>query len=100
MVLVGDSLGNVMLGHDSTIPVTIADMVHHTAAVRRVVSRPFLAADMPFLTYATKDDALRNAGKFIKKVELRLSNSRVALPSVIKLRHLSQMAFPLSDTSA
>jgi 3-methyl-2-oxobutanoate hydroxymethyltransferase len=67
MVLVGDSLGNVMLGYDSTIPVTIDDMVHHTAAVSRALSRPFLAADMPFLTYSTPDDALRNAAKLIQK---------------------------------
>jgi 3-methyl-2-oxobutanoate hydroxymethyltransferase len=66
MVLVGDSLGNVLLGHDSTIPVTIADMIHHTAAVTRVVRRPFVAADMPFLTYATKDDALKNAGALVQ----------------------------------
>lgn len=67
MVLVGDSLGNVMLGYDSTIPVTIDDMVHHTAAVTRVVQRPFVGADMPFLTYSTKEDALRNGGKLMQK---------------------------------
>jgi 3-methyl-2-oxobutanoate hydroxymethyltransferase len=66
MVLVGDSLGNVILGHASTIPVTIEDMVHHTAAVTRVVRRPFVAADMPFLTYATKDDALKNAARLVQ----------------------------------
>jgi 3-methyl-2-oxobutanoate hydroxymethyltransferase len=67
MVLVGDSLGNVLLGYDSTIPVTIEDMIHHTAAVTRVVRRPFVAADMPFLTYATRDDALKNAGRLIQE---------------------------------
>ena len=66
MVLVGDSLGNVLLGYSSTIPVTIDDMIHHTAAVTRAVKRPFVAGDMPFLTYATVDDALRNAGKLIQ----------------------------------
>jgi len=50
MVLVGDSLGNVMLGHDSTIPVTLDDMIHHSAAVARVLTRPFLVIDMPFMT--------------------------------------------------
>ena len=67
MVLVGDSLGNVMLGFDSTIPVTIEHMLHHTSAVTRVVKRPFVAADMPFLTYATVEDALRNAGRLMQQ---------------------------------
>ena len=67
MVLVGDSMGNVVLGYDSTIPVTIDAMVHHTAAVTRVVKRPFVAADMPFLTYASVTDALRNAGRLIQE---------------------------------
>ena len=66
MVLVGDSLGNVVLGFDSTIPVTIDDMVHHTAAVTRVVKRPFVTADMPFMTYATVESALKNAAKLMQ----------------------------------
>lgn len=66
MVLVGDSLGNVLLGYDSTIPVTLADMIHHSAAVTRVVKRPFVAADMPFMTYKSPDDALSNAGKLMQ----------------------------------
>lgn len=67
MVLIGDSLGNVLLGYESTIPVTIEDMIHHTEAVTRVVKRPFVAADMPFLTYATKDSALKNAGRLMQE---------------------------------
>jgi len=66
MVLVGDSLGNVLLGYESTIPVTLADMIHHSAAVARVVKRPFLAADMPFMTYKNVDDALDNASKLMQ----------------------------------
>jgi 3-methyl-2-oxobutanoate hydroxymethyltransferase len=66
MVLVGDSLGNVLLGYDSTIPVTLADMIHHSAAVSRVVKRPFVAADMPFMTYKNNDDALENAAKLMQ----------------------------------
>ena len=67
MVLVGDSLGNVLLGYDSTIPVTMDDMIHHTAAVTRVVKRPFVAVDMPFLTYTNCDDAMKNAGRLIQE---------------------------------
>ena len=67
VVLVGDSLGNVMLGHDGTIPVTLDDMLQHTKAVHRVLEKPFLCADMPFLTYHTSDaDAIRNAGRLIQ----------------------------------
>lgn len=66
-VLVGDSLGMVALGMDSTIPVTIDMMVHHTAAVRRGVKRAFLIADMPFLSYhTTRETCLQNAGKLLQ----------------------------------
>jgi 3-methyl-2-oxobutanoate hydroxymethyltransferase len=51
VILVGDSLGMVVLGYDSTIPVTLADMVHHTKAVKRGVKRAFIVTDLPFLTY-------------------------------------------------
>ena len=66
-LLVGDSLGMVVLGHDSTVPVTLDDMVHHTRAVVRGSSRALVIADMPFLTYQTgADDAVRNAGRLIQ----------------------------------
>ena len=66
-LLVGDSLGMVVLGHDSTVPVTLDDMVHHTRAVVRGSSHALVIADMPFLTYQTgADDAVRNAGRLIQ----------------------------------
>lgn len=68
IVLVGDSLGNVMLGFDSTIPVTVDMIAHHTAAVARALSRPFLVADMPFMSYqVSAEDALRNAGRLVQQ---------------------------------
>ncbi len=68
IVLVGDSLGNVILGYDSTIPVTIADVLHHTKAVARVLTKPFLCADMPFLSYnLSVEQALTNAGRLIQE---------------------------------
>ncbi|MFH1798389.1 MAG: 3-methyl-2-oxobutanoate hydroxymethyltransferase [Candidatus Omnitrophota bacterium] len=67
-VLVGDSLGMTALGYDSTIGVTMDEMIHHSKAVRRGVARAFLIGDMPFMSYqASDEDAARNAGRFIKE---------------------------------
>ncbi len=66
-ILVGDSLGMVVLGYDSTVPVTIEEMLHHTKAVRRGAMQTFLITDMPFMSYATSDLALMNAGRLIKE---------------------------------
>jgi 3-methyl-2-oxobutanoate hydroxymethyltransferase len=67
-VLVGDSVGMVLLGYDSTQPVTMDEMLHHSKAVRRGVKRAFLIADMPFMSYqASDEDAVRNAGRFVKE---------------------------------
>jgi 3-methyl-2-oxobutanoate hydroxymethyltransferase len=67
MLLVGDSLGMVVLGYESTVPVTMEDMLHHARAARRGAPGSFIVADLPFLSYATADDALRNAGRFMKE---------------------------------
>ncbi len=68
MILVGDSLGNVVLGYDSTLPVTMEDMLHHVKAVCRGVSHALVVADMPFMSYqVSAEDALRNAGRFLKE---------------------------------
>ena len=66
LILVGDSLGMVVLGYDSTVPVTMDDMVHHTKAARRGAPEAFLIADMPFLSYATPQDAIANAARLMK----------------------------------
>jgi 3-methyl-2-oxobutanoate hydroxymethyltransferase len=68
LILVGDSLANVILGLDSTVPVTIEQMIHHGAAVRRGASRALVVVDMPFMSYQiSKEDALRNAGRIMKE---------------------------------
>ena len=66
MILVGDSLGMAVLGYDSTVPVTMADMVHHTKAARRGAAGAFIVADLPFLSYATAELALGNAARLMK----------------------------------
>ncbi len=67
MVLVGDSLAQVVLGYESTLPVTMDEMVHHTRAARRGVKRGLLIADMPYASYhLSMEDALRNAARFVK----------------------------------
>ena len=68
VVLVGDSLGQVVLGLDSTLPVTLGDMIHHGRAVRRGVERALLVVDLPFLTYqVNREDAVRNAGRVLQE---------------------------------
>jgi 3-methyl-2-oxobutanoate hydroxymethyltransferase len=68
IILVGDSLGMVVLGYDSTLPVTMADMIHHTKAVVRGSQRAHVVADMPFMSYqAGPEDALRNAGRLMQE---------------------------------
>ena len=68
LLLVGDSLGMVVEGHDSTIPVTLEAMIHHTQAVSRGTKRALVVGDMPFMTYHTGvEDAVRNAGRLIQE---------------------------------
>lgn len=68
LILVGDSLGMVMLGYDSTIPVTIEEMLHHIRAVSRGAKNALVVGDMPFMTYHTSvEEALRNAGRFLQE---------------------------------
>jgi 3-methyl-2-oxobutanoate hydroxymethyltransferase len=68
LILVGDSLGNVVLGYDSTIPVTMEDMIHHTKAVARGAKSALVVGDMPFMTYTiSTEDAMRNAARFLQE---------------------------------
>src|ERR1035441_3408056 len=68
LVLVGDSLGMVVLGYENTLPVTLDEMLHHTRAVARGLRRAFLVADMPYGSYHSSiDDATRNALRFVKE---------------------------------
>ncbi len=67
MLLVGDSLGQVLLGYESTVRVTMEEMLHHTKAVVRGTRRAMVVGDMPFLSYASVEEALDNAGRFLQE---------------------------------
>ena len=89
MILVGDSLGMVMLGYDSTLPVTLDEMIHHTKAVVRGTKRALVIADLPFLTYQINEaEALRNAGRMLQEAgaqAVKLEGGRSVAPTVRRL---------------
>lgn len=85
LILVGDSLGMVVLGYESTIPVTLSEMIHHVKAVVRARPRALVVADLPFLTYqASPADAVRSSGRFIKRgaEAVKLEGGRRMLPQI------------------
>jgi len=88
-ILVGDSVGMTVLGYDSTLPVTMDDMVRHTAAASRGTTRALLVADMPFLSFqVTPEDALRNAGRLMAEGgahAVKLEGGAAVAPTVLKL---------------
>ncbi|MGB7536967.1 MAG: 3-methyl-2-oxobutanoate hydroxymethyltransferase, partial [Anaerolineales bacterium] len=85
-VLVGDSLGMVVLGYENTLPVTMDEMIHHCKAVARGATRPLLIGDMPFLSYQTSPvDAVRNAGRFLQEAGMeavKLEGGHEMLPAI------------------
>ena len=89
MILVGDSVGNVMLGYESTIPVTMDEMIHHTKAVMRGNSTALVVADMPFMSYqADMAEAMHNAGRFLKETgctAVKLEGGQEVAPLIKKL---------------
>jgi 3-methyl-2-oxobutanoate hydroxymethyltransferase len=86
MILVGDSLGMTMLGYDSTLPVTMNDMIRHTQAVRRGAPNAFLIGDMPYMSYQPSDEiAVQNAGRFMAEAgcdAIKLEGGREMAPRV------------------
>lgn len=85
-ILVGDSLGMVMLGYDNTLSVTMEDMIHHTAAVARGAKNALVVADMPFLSYQISvEEAVRNAGRLIQEGHaeaVKLEGGSTVVPQV------------------
>ena len=85
LILVGDSLGMVVLGYDSTIPVTLSEIVHHLKAVLRAQPRALVVADLPFMTYqASPEDAVRSSGRLVKRgaEAVKLEGGRRMLPQI------------------
>lgn len=93
MILVGDSLGNVTLGYDSTYPVTMEDMLIHCKAVRRGAPNTFVVGDMPFMSYQVSDEeAVANAGRFCKEARadcVKMGGRYRCLPQLHPCHHRS-----------
>lgn len=86
IILVGDSLGMVVLGHENTLPVTMEDMLHHTRAVTRATRRAFVVGDMPYFSYhLSEEESIRNCSRFIKEAGARAVKIEGATAKRLKL---------------
>jgi 3-methyl-2-oxobutanoate hydroxymethyltransferase len=96
MILVGDSLGMVVLGYDSTVPVTMEEMLHHCRAVRRGVRFALLVGDLPFMSYNTgREEAIRNAGRFLKEAGCDAVKLEGGLEVVETVRAIVEAGIPV-----
>ncbi|PIU44349.1 MAG: 3-methyl-2-oxobutanoate hydroxymethyltransferase [Ignavibacteriales bacterium CG07_land_8_20_14_0_80_59_12] len=96
IILVGDSLGNVVQGQATTLLVTLDEMIYHTKIVRRGVSRSLLIVDMPFLSYQVNiDEAVRNCGRVLKETGAEGVKLEGGLPIVETVRRLADVGIPV-----
>lgn len=95
VILVGDSLGMVMQGHDTTLPVTVEQMVYHTEMVTRVSRQCLVVADMPFMSHGTRDQALDTAGRLMKSGGAHMVKLEGGRAQVETVRHLTERAVPV-----
>ncbi|WP_027720560.1 3-methyl-2-oxobutanoate hydroxymethyltransferase [Maridesulfovibrio zosterae] len=96
MILVGDSLGMVVLGYDDTLAVTMDDMLHHTAAVSRGVSRALIVGDMPFMSYQSSVSmAVENAGRFLSRTGARAVKLEGGFPFLEHVRAIVDSGIPV-----
>lgn len=96
LILVGDSLGMVVMGYESTIPVTMEDMLHHTKAVVRGAKRAIVVGDMPFMTYQiSADQALQNAARFIQEGGAQAIKLEGGVGVAEKVRRIVECGIPV-----
>jgi 3-methyl-2-oxobutanoate hydroxymethyltransferase len=96
IILVGDSLGNVVQGHATTLPVTVEDMIYHAKAVKRAVKNALIVVDMPFMSYQTSvDDAVRNCGRLMKEVGVGAVKLEGGAAIAEIVRHLVRIGIPV-----
>ncbi|MFC2043992.1 3-methyl-2-oxobutanoate hydroxymethyltransferase [Chloroflexota bacterium] len=96
LILVGDSLGMVVLGYESTIPVTMDEMLHHTKAVVRATNKAMVIGDMPFMSYhISVEDALRNAGRFIQEGGAQAVKLEGGVTVAGKVRQIVECGIPV-----
>jgi len=95
LVLVGDSLGMVIQGHDTTVPVTVGDIIYHSRVVRRGLGRAFLVADMPFMSYTTPAQALDNAVRLMQEGAAMMVKLEGGASQVRIVEHLASHDIPV-----
>jgi len=95
LVLVGDSLGMVIHGHDTTVPVTVDDIVYHTRAVCRGLRRAFVVADMPFMSYTSPDQALDNAVRLMQEGGAMMVKLEGGAGQIDVVQHLTNHDIPV-----
>jgi 3-methyl-2-oxobutanoate hydroxymethyltransferase len=95
VLLVGDSLGMVLQGHDSTLPVTLADMIYHTLCVARVRQGALLIADLPFMTYMTPPQALSSAARLMQEGGAQMVKLEGGAAQIEVVRHLTSLGVPV-----
>ncbi len=96
LILVGDSLGNVVLGHSTTVPVTMDDMVHHCRAVTRAVKEALVVVDMPFMAYqASAEEAMRNAARLMQEGGAHAVKLEGGRPVAETVRRLTEAGVPV-----
>ena len=96
VILVGDSLGNVVLGYETTIPVTLGDVLHHTRAVVRGAPQTLVVADMPFMTYSVSvEEALRNAGRLLQEGGAQAVKLEGGVAIAETVRRLTEIGIPV-----
>ena len=96
LIMVGDSLGMVMQGHDSTLPVSVAEMVYHSRCVARGVKRALLVVDMPFMSYQqSPEQALANAGRLMRKGGAQMVKLEGGAPMAPTVKYLTERGIPV-----